>query len=183
METKSVRVNQESYSAFTNLCKGFGSKNIQKEASKSLEFFTKLNVLPSEYNMNYEKNIVGKLADIETKIEKQNRSFIMYSEKSLNRQFGFLKEHEKKMIAINTDNNNSDETKKHFLILLQNFYYVYKLLSEVYEISLEYYDFKDNPELKYSKESEQNVFLINRFNEKIEALIESFNEILDSEFK
>lgn len=180
METKSVRVNQESHSAFINLCKGFGSKNIQKEVSKSLDFFAKMNILPSDYNKNYEKNIVGKLESIETKIEKQNSSFDRFTYKILDRQFAFLKEHEKKMISMNENYNNIKNTEKHFSILLQNVYYVYELLSDMYEIFLGYYDFGENSEIKYGTENEKILFLINNFNEKIKFLIESSNELIDS---
>ena len=172
-----TRINKESYQEFSDLCNRLNAKNITSEASKALEYFSNLNVLPSKYKSNYDKNIVNILNKIDEKIEKQNLSFIRYSDKSMDRQFAFLKEHEKqifKKIAL-INENLSDE--KFFKILLQNFFYVYELMFEIYQIQLGYYDFGKENDENFEDENEKIIFLIQKFQDKINAFVETFNEI------
>lgn len=179
METKSVRIRTDVHINFSELCQRLNAKNVSHEINNALKYFEKLNILPSEFNDKHANNILEKLGDIEKKIEKQNGSFITFSDKLINRQFAFLKEHEKQIFKKIASINEEKNSVNNFKILLQNFFYVYELMFEIYQIQLGYYDFGEDKQLKEEDENEQILFLIQRFQNKIQAFVEAFNEILD----
>ena len=155
---KQVRVDLNVYNELVKLCDKNDSKSLKSEVNFALLYFIRIGIAPSTYNTKKLETVIDRLEQIDKNISKQNADFKLFINKSLDRQFGFLKEFEKynikKLEEFANKHNSPDSNlmnEMSNMILLgqmntQAVFFAYDLMIDIAKMQLGIYDTAEIPD-------------------------------------
>lgn len=182
---KQVRIDSSIYSEFNKLCERNNSKSIKSEANHALKFFIRLGIAPSDYTNEKLESVIERIDNLDRNNTKLYADFKAFTNKSLDRQFGFLKEHEKynfkkldefvKRMSTTNDTalENSTLVAK---INTEATWFMYDLFRELAKINLGIYETKDIPDWEDLDTEELNFRLYENFKSQISQMIAYFKK-------